>query len=362
MTFRARQPGFPCCDDDCRIPITGWNQVAGTWTVDGDNLETDDSDALAVTTNEHPQELATHVVRVKARGKDDLDRLRVIIAYEDSDNYLFAEMQVRTTFGWLRFWKVDTGVAQQIGTNQLVSDLKASEWFNAKVCFDGETLTAIINDTFFYSQPATASDDGTRVGVGTGSISEKVKFEEFEWWIHYVESGPYEEGNDCPRCLPLGCVHCALEQTPQAYLVQFDNIRSAADCALQNCESLNASFIVPATFPCGWRYDKQTNSICEDGTSITERISIVIQHELTAASEYRTKIILNLVHDESGISTAVFTAEWRKVWSVWPDKIQCLSIDEEDIPLFRDDYPLEGRWCIAESFILGNATCTLTAI
>ena len=198
MSFRARQPGCPCCEDDCRIEITGWNQVAGTWTITGDNLETASSSGLAVTTNAHPEAKSTHVVIVSVKGNTDGDILRVVIAYDDADNYLFGEIEVGNDCGYLRLFQRDAGSVFQLGDDVPVLDLAPGVSHTVRLCYDGTTLTILLAGKAAYSRDVTAS--GQRVGVATGAITTLATFTGFEWWIHYDDGGYYGEPNDCPEC------------------------------------------------------------------------------------------------------------------------------------------------------------------
>ena len=216
MSFRARQPGCPCCDDDCRIDITGWNQVAGTWTVDGDNLETASSSGLAVTTNAHPEAKSTHVVIVHIKGNSDGDILRVVVAYADANNYLYAELEVGTTNGILRLFQVTGGSTFQLGVDVSVTGLKIGELHVVRVCYDGEALKAILPDRATYWQSVSVT--GTRVGVATGAIDTLATFTDFRWYIHYDDGGYYGEPNNCPSCRAW-CQNCLNNENPLAFKV-----------------------------------------------------------------------------------------------------------------------------------------------
>ena len=200
MPFKQNNPGCKCCFDDCLIDITGWNQVSGIWTITNSNknLETGNTNALIVTTNEHPEGKSTHVVEVFVRGEDDGDILRVVVAYADSNNYLFAEVEVGATCGYLRLWQMTGGLAFQLGDDVPILDLAPAEDHAIKVCYDGENLTAILTGKASYLRPVTAT--GEYVGVATGAIITLATFKNFRWWIHYDDGGHYGEPNDCPLC------------------------------------------------------------------------------------------------------------------------------------------------------------------
>jgi hypothetical protein len=207
MPWKANNPGCPCCEDDCRIDIAAWNQVAGTWTIDGDNLETASSNALAVTTNEHPEGKSTHVLIARIRGEDDGDKLRLLVAYEDSDNYLVGEIEVGDDCGYLRLFQREDGTETQLGEDVPVLDLAPGEAHLVRLCYDGAEFHirlpgkqdgATLYVPHLFKRDVTAS--GLRVGMATGTIATKAEFTDVQWFIHFHAGGPYEEPNNCPEC------------------------------------------------------------------------------------------------------------------------------------------------------------------
>jgi len=89
MVFKKNNPGCACCHDDCKIEVIGWNHIAGTWLNDGNYLETVHTNGLSITLNEHPDGKYSHYVKVKVRGEDDGDILRVVVASDMAgENYL----------------------------------------------------------------------------------------------------------------------------------------------------------------------------------------------------------------------------------------------------------------------------------
>jgi hypothetical protein len=267
VSFRARQPGCPCCDDDCRITISGWNQVAGTWTITGDNLETASSSALAVTTNAHPDGLSTHYVTVKVEGDTDGDVLRVVVAYTDVNNYLYAELEVGTTDGTLRLFQRTGGSTFQLGDDVTVTGAKSGESHDMTVCYDGEVLTAIVNSTTSYAQLITAT--GTYVGVATGAITTLATFNTFKWYIHYDDGGDYYgEPNNCPSCTRyvIGCDDCEDKKNTVYVKVAIQGFvdRSPPKNSC-DCDRVNGVHILTLLGFCSHNKSLQFPSLCSGG-------------------------------------------------------------------------------------------------
>ena len=80
MTIRKHSPGCPCCDV-CPIPIAGWSEESGDWSLASAIYSTEDSNALQITTNEHPDDLSTHVARFAFTGDDEGINLIYLLHY-----------------------------------------------------------------------------------------------------------------------------------------------------------------------------------------------------------------------------------------------------------------------------------------
>ena len=142
------------------------------------------------------------MVIVKIRGDTDGDILRVVVAYQDANNYLYAEFEIGALGGTLRLFQVLGGSATQLGDDKLVTFLQEGELHDVMVCYDGAVLKATINEDLVYgsyAQPVTAT--GTRVGAATGIIDTLATFQDFEWWMHYEETPPLDECPQCPDAL-----------------------------------------------------------------------------------------------------------------------------------------------------------------
>ena len=319
MSFRARQPGCPCCDDDCRIDITGWNQVAGTWTITGDNLETASSNALAVTTNEHPEEKSTHYVSVKVKGDNDGDVLRVVVAFDlSTQDYLYAEIEVGSSGGFVRLFQVLSGTHTQLGNTVDVSSLPANENHVVRLCYDGTRLAIIMPGKIAYSSEVSAT--GTYVGVATGSIGTLATFTDFQWWIHYDDGdGYYSEPNDCPECLPI-CGACVSGTAPFFYKVVISGyVDGCVGSGCENCHLINGTYIleadtsIPSQVACVWRGHANVQPC---GYTDFERVRVSLTH-----AEGSTRVEVSVGPFAGGTFT-----------KSRPTSIDCRNLDDEDIP------------------------------
>jgi hypothetical protein len=274
MSFRARQPGCPCCEDDCLIPITG----AEGWAVGGGSIVAFSSlDLITVSPGtaslttffpEHPEGKSTHVVEVQVKGEDDGDILQVIVTFDLlTQDRLYAEIEVGTTGGYLRLFQVTGGSAFQLGDDVEIDDLEPGKFHTVKVCYDGDVLMAIVNTYHHYARPVTTT--GTYVGIATGAITTQATFKDFQWWIHYDDGGYYGEPNDCPRCdLDVDCTFCLDNLVPYWLKIVIAGLTDGTcSCSNQNGTHLIPRYFDALGFPCTWEGPATEDGTCGEGDS-----------------------------------------------------------------------------------------------
>jgi len=335
MPFKSTSPGCPCCEDDCLIPITG----AETWAVGGGSVWDTSNLALITVSSgtsalltffpEHPEGKSTHVVEVQVKGEDDGDILQVVVTFNSvTTDYLYAELEVGTTGGYLRLFQVTGGSAFQLGDEVQIADLAPDEFHTVKVCYDGDVLTAIVNSDSTYWRTVTAT--GTYVGIATGAITKQATFKDFQWWIHYDDGGYYGEPNDCPRCtgtIFTDCIYCKDETASATYKV---SISAVADNVC-NCNVFNGTFILNRSGYCQWR-SEIIGTVCGSSNATVE--FWVAQ----AGAVY--SLWVYLINVASGVLVA-FNTEGS-------DPQGCLELDEH-VMTFYSNY---GFYCNGTSSIV----------
>lgn len=218
-----------------------WVEQSGDWEISSNRLIVSDSDALLNNTTAQP--ISDEQMRHKAtiRATADGDQLRVIVAYLDTNNYLYAQFEFDSTCGELTLWEVISGTHTQIGDTIPVR----GDWLDAdhilSVCYDSGpccpdesddsaafgadgcigTLRAIFNNTHIASAfDVAAPTGGYYVGLGTGTLTGTATFDD-------VTAYRIEEEANCrcrlPNCFimydgfdrsALGCEWSTLSGTP----------------------------------------------------------------------------------------------------------------------------------------------------
>lgn len=237
----------PCCGDPCNIfsddfatdnLATDWDDRSGTWTVSGGELHVQDADALIVATTEVPAGADGVYCHCTISLPSSTDTGRVVIAYDDDDNYWFAELQPGGGIadGSLILYERSGGTNTSRGSTA-VSSFNPNEPMELQLCYaDGEFRASAQEAHIDYT--ATVTIEGTKCGVGTGAGTGTRDFDDFLIADHQTDDP------ECYRCkagcgcvgILCGCVDAPIEAT--VTLGGFSN----GSCA--SCANLNATFIV----------------------------------------------------------------------------------------------------------------------
>lgn len=266
-----------CCPAECDIlndPFTtdnlatDWDDRAGTWTVGSGTLNTTSASALIVTTAETPTASISTYATATITCATTSDIGRLIVAYEDDDNYWFCEIQPGASNGTFKMFQRSGGTNTQRGSTRTVTGFSAGD--TATVCI-GYTHGAMRSNALHAganignSYTTSVTTQNTQGGCGTGAGSSDVKFDDFIFGL--------SKGDDttCRYCTPpLNC--CSNHTPPPRMQIVVSGIIDA-DCT--DSESLNGTFIfnyTEADVACGgtaganplclWVYDDPGVDIC----------------------------------------------------------------------------------------------------
>jgi hypothetical protein len=182
-----------------------WSETVGMWAISGGVLSTSDADSILIANTVHPDgDDSPAFVSARIRMAAALDIARLIIAWDDSSNYLFAE-----------FWIEDGCVHIQAytriaGTNTAVGDefiapfaASTSTYYPASLCYtpgEDAKLTIRINEPsglVWSEEVAVSGTFGDRAGVGTGNpVDNTIRFDDFSYKKLYDAS----TRPSCPAC------------------------------------------------------------------------------------------------------------------------------------------------------------------
>ena len=114
-------PNACCCNAvTCSIGsserIADFTEVSGTWSEASDGfgnykIQTSSADAIIIFSTAHPEGLSTGVVSVNDNTFPTSGKVRLLLAYQDADNYIFSEKELGlgiARLGQTRFWKRTT--------------------------------------------------------------------------------------------------------------------------------------------------------------------------------------------------------------------------------------------------------------
>ncbi len=440
MPWKANNPGCPCCEDCSPILIGDWTEISGTWSDDLNYWNTESSNAIAISGGTGD----TFRVYTRFKCDDAGDVVRIIVAWDSSDDYLYAEFEASEYYlgalkvtgsispdvttnnsgdpsrfhkhapywsyssgflgariyydgirwwldvlgfddwwhsdtmlgdyvpvggsasgtatvsalssvpantgpGKLRLFQVKDGVTSQLGEDYEVGRLIPGEWLDAQVCYDGSTLRATI-DNISYGQDVIAT--GSKIGMGTGAITSKVRFESFDW---FPVIGSDEDECRCQGLWP-GCFN----GLPPGYMkLVVSGISGDSDC---DCELYNGTWVIeprnnlstPSVIQYVFNDPDTFNRVCDfhvDDDKASGYISIVITAPTTSVPKYKLFIEMQLF----GVSSPFLWPGVGRYELLFDDPIDCLLFDDLTVPFKEASDP-------DEHCIWSNATVKITSI
>lgn len=177
-----------------------WTSVAGTWTESSGVLST--SSTSAIITRDTGLATSAMETTVLVRGATD-DRLRLIVAFTDADNYWFAQVIIGTS-------KTLTLVKRSGGSDTtLVSaatTLAADTWYTLRVCVNALGAMSAHISSFVLNGNSQGPEGLGVVGLGTGTTaSASTQFDNFT--VKKVS-------DTCQKCAGSCVAHCAASPPP----------------------------------------------------------------------------------------------------------------------------------------------------
>jgi hypothetical protein len=218
---------------------TDYTTVSGTWAVGAGKLTTSSGNALLLTNatsvSNHGSMGATVTLGV------DGDVAIVLVSYLDANNYVFVELTQGATTLTARLYQRSGGSNTQLGFTALGTNTPGSEFatmppgtaFSVIVCAGNTTTTVSVNGFCIAGRNADYSR-GNRAGVGTGSVTGSVTFDNISFLK--VPADDPVCGQCCFNCAgncDLGTFPTTVELTVNG-ITGFFGICSDADCNFYN--------------------------------------------------------------------------------------------------------------------------------
>lgn len=155
--------------------------------------------------------------------------------------------------------------------DSVAAPIPYSQWFTAKVCYDGETLTAT---ALGESVEGPAADTGgVFVGVENPGGTEV--------WVNSLTFGHDIYSADCADCTPTSdCDTCCDEPKPTTkYIAVLPSDAQSAHCsgvaAVPRCETIAGSYLISEDeeTTCQWRYTEALEfsaACCDEGLFVSQ--------------------------------------------------------------------------------------------
>lgn len=281
----------PCCcctiysqDDFDRASLgAGWSARSGTWSIVANELSTSSSNGL-IRNETTTGGSNAHVVKGKFKASGSTDQVRIIAAYTDDNNYLYVQFTISALAATLDFWQVSGGTHAKLGESVTIEAIPADTWVRFQVCYVPESYPEdgwlAVNYTVtgstqkFWRESANAT--GAYAGLGTGSISGTVVFDD---WVHQQHR---VDDSMCPECggiIDSACIYTLDQKVSGYYLLEVPaaSIANGASCGgTPKCDTkLVGSFVLETTVADKCRAADLFPSRVFCSTSFTETVSLV---------------------------------------------------------------------------------------
>lgn len=246
-----------CCGilhDTFPANIDNWTVVSGTVVHDTDHMELQSAGALAVTDETTTDD--AYYVRFQLLLTESNKTFRIIVDYQDSDNYLFLQVEFLYTTGTSRLQLFrrsggsDTSLGSAITTT---SGPDVDELFFVLLCFDADgVLTGYLDGSTATIEAVTTSTGGDKVGIYLADTTD-LEVHDVSWQRHK------DEKSGCPECGAI-CNGCSGYWTA--------TVSGIADGDCSNCnELLNGTFVLNQICSCYWRLPLNEADECENAVA-----------------------------------------------------------------------------------------------
>lgn len=215
-----------CVSGDCLILGDGflredstdfgadWEEVAGDWEIDDYSaVISGTADALLIAVPQNTQS-GRAVVYVSITSAGVGETFRVIVNYEDDENYKYVEFETQVATLTIRPRIIDEGVeagtiertyGSADGWDYSASDIGLTVFFDEGFLFGELRHAGFVGCVWEIS--VTTNDSGRRAGLGTGGTAEHI-FDSFSYYMHYLDDS---------ACPDKGC-YCASDGGNRYYL------------------------------------------------------------------------------------------------------------------------------------------------
>ncbi len=303
--FKRNSPGCKCCggcqffSDDFAVDdlATNYTSVSGSWAISSGNLHTASSSAVLTGNTANPNSDSNTKVSVTVNIANDGDTARIILDYQNSSNYWFAEV-LAGSGAYLRIYQRSGGTNTQKET-LIITQANASAF---SFCASIENGAYLLANVAGNQVQHTDSFTQTGWGLGTGSNSGSVTFDDLT--VSKVDA-------TCPTC-----AYCSLCSNPETTMpLEIEIVTSGTTNAVggcTNCSSSDGTYIVagpvePTKYAsggtCQWWIPISTtacSNILPLGANNTDHILLDLLAGATAGIGFGTGTLHSLAYGWAG--------------------------------------------------------------
>lgn len=258
MGLKKNNPGCGCCckllsDDFARSDSTdlgaNWTETAGSWSIASGELVTASSAAFCEATVAVPVNNGVHI-SVTAEASASTSTARVIVNYQDANNFNFVEVRFGTG-AYLRLYERSGGTDTLL--NSQGKTLAINTPTTLVVCYFDGILSASQGGS---TRSAVVNFDGGSFGVGSGANVGNIIFDNFV---------ATKISDNCEECEAQPCIQCCKNDTWNVYIPP-DTFGGGSSeggpfpcaCTVAQCGDVlnDNTFVLERTGSCAWAYEE----------------------------------------------------------------------------------------------------------
>ncbi len=229
-------PGCSFFTDDFAVDdlATNYTSVSGSWSIGSGVLSIASSNAVLTGNTANPNSDSNTKISITVNIATSGDTARIILDYQNSSNYWFAEVKAGTG-AYLRIYQ------RSGGTNTLMRDCgsftRATGTFTfCASIYSGEMRTTVGSYTVKHSATFTQ----TGYGLGTGTLTGTVTFDDLAVTITSADCSPCTDVGGCVGGVDGNCNGCINGTTPGTMRVHF-RAGTLSNQGCGTCTTLNGT-------------------------------------------------------------------------------------------------------------------------
>lgn len=225
-----------------------WDEISGTWSISGDgSLTCGGTSGVIIANTEHPSASPSGRLQVTLTtaisGMVSGDEIRILFAYEDSNNHLYQKLTYNGTSFISSVWNRVAGVDSRVTKDAASSSSVASLAGFGLLCYDGTYVSTLAGASFGdtgVARTGTAGNTGKKIGLQVVQYTAgDFKFSSVVWRHANIT----RSSCTCRDLIVTQCGKCSGTSTSMMQI----EISGMANGSCGTCGDLNATWMLESS-------------------------------------------------------------------------------------------------------------------